>query len=348
MIKLLNKYLPFRSCTRIIPGILLFLIFSGCASDKKKIPDLTWPPPPDIPRIRYIKSIYGTGDFEKSFFEKIGEWITGKKPELFLFKPYGVSVDRKGKIYIADSGHGRVLCLDLEEEEYKLFGDKGRIKLRMPVGVFVDRMENVYVSDVLLDKVIVYNRIGETILVLGKKGEFDNPCGIFVSEKNNMLYIVDTRHHCVKVYFKDGLLHKVIGKRGSGDGEFNFPTNIWIDNDGKIYVTDTLNFRVQIFDRYGEFIEKFGKLGSRYGSFTKPKGIALDSDGQIYIADAELRNFQIFNTEKHLLTHVGSTGKKPGSFMLPAGMCIDKKDRIYVVDQLNQRVDVFQYIKQFQ
>ncbi len=348
MIALFRNYLSFRSCARIISGIMLFVILSSCATRQKRKPlDLVWPPPPDIPRIRYIRSIYGTEGIKKSFFAKFKEYLTGTRSGFFFVKPYGVSVDKKGKIYITDSARGRILRLDYENNKYKIFGGQGNIQLRMPIGVFVDKMENVYVTDPFLDKVIVYNKIGEIILILGKKDEFDNPAGIFVSEKNNLIYVVDTKHHCIKAYFKDGMLQRVIGKRGLGDGEFNFPTNIWIDNNGKVYVTDMFNFRVQIFDQNGKFIDKFGEAGSSHGFFSKPKGIAVDSDGHIYIADAELKNFQIYDMEKRLLTVVGTMGRKPGHFMLPAGMCIDSNDRIYVVDQFNRRVDVFQYLKEF-
>ena len=47
--------------TRIAIGMLLIIFLSGCAGDQKQLtdPDLVWPPAPDPPRIRYIKSIYG-------------------------------------------------------------------------------------------------------------------------------------------------------------------------------------------------------------------------------------------------------------------------------------------------
>jgi len=271
-----------KNINKIIFVLLGLCFLFGCATQKKKPQDLNlaWPPPPDISRIRYITSIYGTEGIKKTKFAIVKEWITGKKSGFFLLKPYGVYVDHLGKVYITDSTLGRVLRLDYDNHEYKLFGEGGPVPLYMPIGVCVDQLENVYVTDVYLDKVIVYNRIGETILIMGKKGEFDNPSGIFV--KYEKIYIVDTGHHCIKIYFKDGLLQKVIGKRGGGDGEFNFPTNIWVDDNGTIYVTDMLNFRVQIFNKTGEFMDKFGKPGSRYGFFSKPKGIAVDSDGHIY------------------------------------------------------------------
>ena len=154
--RLAGKY--YALCVRIISGILLFMLFSGCITRQKKKPlDLVWPPPPDIPRIRYLKSIYGTEGIKKSVYGKIKEWVTGEKVDFSLLKPYGIFVDKKGKVYIADSSQGAILCLDFERNKFKVFGDKGNIRLKMPIGVFVDRLENVYVTDPHIDKVIVCN-----------------------------------------------------------------------------------------------------------------------------------------------------------------------------------------------
>jgi DNA-binding beta-propeller fold protein YncE len=45
------------------------------------------------------------------------------------------------------------------------------------------------------------------------------------------------------------------GSSGSGEGEFDRPTDVAVDHDGVIYVSDWLNNRLQIFDETGKFID---------------------------------------------------------------------------------------------
>ena len=77
------------------------------------------------------------------------------------------------------------------------------------------------------------------------------------------LYVADSHLHRIFVYGTDGRFVGAWGARGSGKGEFNFPTNIALDGKGNVYVVDTGNFRVQVFDSEGRFLSAFGEAGDR-------------------------------------------------------------------------------------
>ena len=184
------------------------------------------------------------------------------------------------------------------------------------------------------------------MLFRSKDGEFDSLAGIAIDRARNLLYVVDSSRHQILCYSTtNGERVRSIGRRGSGDGELNFPTNVFVDRQGRVYVADTLNFRVQVFDATGAFVRTFGVLGDGPGTFNRPKGVAVDSEGHIYVADAAFDNFQIFDAEGQLLLYVGRGGFDAGQFMLPAGLYIDDRDRIFVADQGNSRVQVFQYVR---
>ena len=44
------------------------------------------------------------------------------------------------------------------------------------------------------------------------------------------------------------------GTSGTGEGEFNRPSGVAVDQDGVIYVADWLNDRLQVFDPEGQFV----------------------------------------------------------------------------------------------
>jgi DNA-binding beta-propeller fold protein YncE len=191
-----------------------------------------------------------------------------------------------------------------------------------------------------------YSPAGDLVIAIGHDGELENPAGMAIDGNRGLLYVADSKKHQVFCYSTaDGSSVRTIGRRGSEPGEFNFPTNVFVDKEGRLYVTDTLNFRIQSFDPEGMPLTAFGTLGDTPGSLNRPKGVGVDDEGHIYVADTSFNNFQIFDQAGQLLLFVGSVGSGPGEFFLPAGLFIDARNRVYVVDQGNARVQVFQYLR---
>ncbi len=321
------------------------LAAAGCASrgpQKEKL--LYWPLPPDEPRIAYVASYYGSGDFKNYSF-----WDTlfGTTYRVDVNHPYGVAA-ADGKIYVTvQMGRPSVCVIDPHERKVSFIGDSGAGRLTLPMAVAVSKDGIVYVADAQSARVFGYDAEGTLKISIGKTGEFRNPVGLAINEQLGRLYVVDSKEHRVDVFTLKGKPLFQFGKKGGEDGEFFFPSNIAIDaRNGNLYVVDTQNFRVQEFDRDGKFIRKFGHVGDSVGSFFRPRGIAVDSEGHVYVSDAAFDNFQVFNDAGQVLLFIGSTGIHAGQLQLPAGMYIDGNDTIYVADTLNNRVEVFQYLSE--
>jgi len=139
-----------------------------------------------------------------------------------------------------------------------------------------------------------------------------------------------------------GSVLQMIGKRGTGDGEFNYPTELRL-NGQELAVVDAMNFRVQVLSWSGEFRYSIGKIGDNVGMMFRPKGIGFDSEGHLYVVDGLWGVVQVFDSQGRLLYYFGQKGTGLGEFQLPAGLQIDKSDRIFVVDSYNHRVQVFHY-----
>lgn len=324
--------------------VSFLVLFAGCASykaeEREKI-DLVWPRHPAKPRIRYVERI--TGPPEPQSEKNLVDVFFGEGKAPSFRKLHGVAVDGTGRIYATDSG--RVWILDMEKKTFSFIGNEpGEGRLSNPIGIAVSSDGRVFVTDTALDRVFVYYN-GRLVGALGVRGEFEGAVGIALDEKKGLLYISDAKKHSVSVYSLNGYRKiRTMGKRGVESGEFNYPTNMDVDPDGRLYVVDTGNFRVQIFDNEGNFIKSLGEVGDTPGSFARPKGIALDSEGHIYVVDAAFQNFQIFDFEGNILLAVGSGGTSKGQFLLPAGITIDNEDRIYVVNQMPPTIQVFEYL----
>jgi sugar lactone lactonase YvrE len=306
--------------------------------------NLVWPPSPQTTRIKYIGSIAAPSESgeQKSWFSS---FLFGKEEPIELMsRPYGVFADAN-MVYVTDPGLALVHVFDLEGKKYFRIDKAKDEDLVSPIGIAVDKNGDIYISDSVLKKIFIFNREGKYIKETGSPEMFIRPAGIAIDE--DRIYIVDTHAHKVFIFLKkDGKFLLAFGGNGTGKGEFNYPTNIFIGKDGLLYITDSLNFRIQIFDSNGNFISSFGKHGDSLGDLSKPKGIAVDSEGHIYIADAHFDNVQIFDKDGSLLLTFGNTGRRSGEFTLPAGVFIDKNDRIYVADSYNNRIQMFQYLKE--
>ena len=44
------------------------------------------------------------------------------------------------------------------------------------------------------------------------------------------------------------------GNYGAGDGQFDYPRGIAVDESGYVYVVDTQNNRIQVFDSAGDYL----------------------------------------------------------------------------------------------
>ena len=336
-----------QACARRIAAALgLALAVGACAPAALKPEDqtpLVWPDEPDAPRIAFVKEFTRPDDFgiAKGFFQRLAEVIFGAGEERLL-RPMAVAAVN-GVVYVADPGAKGVHRFDPVAERYDLIVAEGGNPLPSPVGLARGGEGEVYVTDSVLAAVLVI-RPGAKVAVPIALPAMGQPTGIAFDAATGRLYVVDTTAHRVNVFNRDGTLRATFGQRGSGDGGFNYPTQIWREPRGRLYVTDSLNFRIQILNEQGRFLGKFGQAGDGTGDFMRQKGVATDRYGHVYVVDALLGAFQIFDDSGRLLLSVGDLGGKRGEFWLPTGIFVGDDDMIYIADSFNQRIQQFRYV----
>ncbi|MFI5398472.1 MAG: 6-bladed beta-propeller [Candidatus Binatia bacterium] len=331
---------------RLLVYIALAISLAGCAA-KPKIPDMLWPDPPDKPRIKYLGSVQSRYDLGGP---SLREMLVGNDKVRALYQPMGLALSEdQQRLYVVDQAWSFVFVFDLKAGGLRTIGDQERYPLTLPVGVALDAQENVYVSDTGTRTVRVYDKAGQFLRGIGKD-MLVRPTGVAIDRTRQRVYVVDTGQndspeaHRVKVFDLEGHLLQQIGRRGDKDGEFNFPTFVSLDAEGRLYVVDSVNNHVQVFDPDGKFLWKLGESGDRIGDFARPKGVALDSFGNIYVVDSRWSNIQIFNQQGQLLMIFAGLGSYPGLLMNPTAITIDRENKIYVADTFNKRVSMYQLI----
>jgi DNA-binding beta-propeller fold protein YncE len=320
---------------------------------------IVWPNPPAITRIKYLdyfccdKYVPKAPGKKNSWMDRMAggqteEQKQADKPLFALWTPYGVVVDSKGTLYVADGKVGAVFMFNTETKDLTMIKHGVQARFGDIIGLAIDDSDRLFVSDTKMHRILVFNKDHKVEGTIGD-GIVD-PGGMVVDNENRFLYVADAALDQVLVYDADKLtLIRKIGTAGKGHtltepGEFSVPTNVALDKDQNLYVSDTYNNRIEIFDADGNFIRAWGKNGDRPGTFARPKGIAIDVDGHVWVADAVQDRIQCFTPEGQLLIWMGGHGELPGQFRTPAGIFIDAKNRIFTTEQYPGRVQEFLYI----
>ena len=312
---------------------------------------LVWPAPPLTTRIEFVRSVVSDEDLyrDTTFGQRLANFLGGEKPTPNrIAEPMGLAVSDDGnRVYVADYAQHAVFVFDFAQKTFLKIGKEA--PLAQPVGLALDADENLYVVEQAKKGIRVIGRKGETIRFITDPS-VERPSGIAIDRERGKIYLADTAHtksetHNVKIFNLEGELVGTVGRgKGSGPGEFLFPTYVSVDAQGNLYVTDTLNSRVQLFDSGGNYVRNFGERGTSWGMFDKPKGVATDSFGNVYVVDSGWSNVQIFNPKGQVLLFFGGRGPIPGMLKNPTAIAIDKQNRIYVADYLNHRVEMYRLV----
>ncbi len=319
---------------------------------------LVWPNPPAPTRLKYLnyfccdKYVPEPEKKKSSWMDRMagGETAEQKradKPLFALWTPYGLAVDSKGNIYVADGKVGAIFIFNAETKDLKMIKNGVHARFGDIIGLAIDDSDRLFVSDTKLHHILVFDK-DRKIEGSISEGVVD-PGGMAIDNENRFLYVADAALDQVLVYDADKLnLIRRIGTAGrkhtlTEPGQFSVPTNVAVDADANLYVTDMYNNRIEVFDAEGNFIRAWGKQGDRPGTFSRPKGIAIDSDGHVWVTDAVQDILQCYTADGKFLMWMGGHGLFPGQFRALAGLYIDKNNRIFTSEQYPGRVQMFRY-----
>ncbi len=227
----------------------------------------------------------------------------GQATTVPLFNPHGVAVDAQGNVYIADTGHSKVLKVSPAGQATTIAGtgvqgfsgDGGAAsaaQLALPRNVFVAPNGTVYISDYGNNRVRKIDGAGVITTVAGN-GDV-----------------------------------QFTGDGGPGpNAGVSGPLGLALDAAGNLYIADNGHDRIRKVDTTGiittavgnsAFVDPFkdGNLATET-RIIAPKGIAIDAQGTLYFSDSGF----------HRVRKVGAT--KPGkkitgsfsslSFTVPVG-----------------------------
>ena len=133
----------------------------------------------------------------------------------------------------------------------------------------------------------------------------------------------------------------ILGKTGTGAGEFIKPIGIAIDDDGFIYVSDAGNHRIQKFTSTGNVIRSWGDKGKEKGQLDRPMHISFGPDNYLYVAEFLNDRVQVFDKNGVFIRFIGIKDDGSSYFNAPSGVVVDLQGNIYVTDFYHHQIKKF-------
>ncbi|MGZ5199169.1 MAG: gluconolaconase [Telluria sp.] len=232
--------------------------------------------------------------------------------------PSALALDRKGNLYVADTGNHAIRRIAPDGKVTTLAGDgtpgyadgKGpQARFNGPVGIAVDRAGVVYVADTYNDRIrrIAPDGSVSTIAGVGQPGDtdgaaaaFDTPTALAVAG-DGTLFVADTGNDAVRKIAKDGTVSTFAAPpAGERRPVLREPMGLALARDGYLYVACGSGGRILELAPDGSYHPlqhadparrtEYGSDGNvrLYG----PRGLALARDGSVLAADALTRQVE--------------------------------------------------------
>jgi|GEM_PF-1121150 len=126
---------------------------------------------------------------------------------------------------------------------------------------------------------------------------------------------------------------KIIGSRGAGEGQYQYPAGIDTDNKGNLYILDSLGKKIITFSPEGKFIREFFFNARAVRDFT------VTDSGNVLIPDYSDSRLLVFDSKgSSLPDQTWAAGSIQGMVRIPgAGGLLVARDGLYYIIILDSR-----------
>ncbi|HJR09744.1 MAG TPA: NHL repeat-containing protein [Pyrinomonadaceae bacterium] len=239
--------------------------------------------------------------------------------------PFGIAVDARGNVYVADAGESNRIRKIAASDDAKAVaatvttlaggaegfadGTGGAASFNTPSAIAVDAGGNLYVADTSNNRIRKVTPEGSVTTLAGDgtagwrdgaaaSAQFNAPVGVAVDARGERVYVADTYNDRIRlITTTDGQVTTIAGGSAPGyaDGAgaaalFDTPCALALAADGSLFIADTGNHRLRKLSPDGQ-VSTLALVhaadGSQFDGAFEPVGLALTHDNFLYVAERE-------------------------------------------------------------
>ena len=224
-------------------------------------------------------------------------------------EPVGIAVDASGRVFLSDSGNGRVLLLSSAGTTAQVYST-GSASLASAVGIAVDAAGNIYLADPdSSHSPIRTSALGMEVSTCN----VDWAHGVAL-DAAGYAYATDwTTSSTLKLASNCSTLAAFTSSQATS------PNDVAVDDAGNVYVSS--NDVVVMFGPGGQVLSTFTTSNPAMGAW----GVAADHSGRLYIADRQ-------NGRVVSFTGAGATPTFLTGLLDPCDVAVDSDNNLYIAE----------------
>ena len=206
-----------------------------------------------------------------------------------LDQPAGIATDAAGHVWVADTGHDRVVEFSPAGRVLAVFGSpgSGRGQLDQPVALAVTPFGDVWVADQGNSRVEEFSASGRYRTSFA----VPTPAGVGLDTRGD-IWVSSPAYapgNSVREFSPAGHQLRSFGTTQAGYGDLGDPGGIAVGPGGRIYVAQPDYGLVSVFSPAGTLLHRVrpaAGTGRADEDLEFPQGLAVTATGQIWVADS--------------------------------------------------------------
>ncbi len=233
-----------------------------------------------------------------------GSFGSGTQPDGRFIQIGGVATDNAGRVYVADTGSGRIEVFDSGEAGNGYIRSVGEGTLQQPVGVEVDLRNRIYVADQGRDKVVQFDTFNRGAPFMREWGGSGTELGkmsiprFIHADRSGLVYNTEAGNGRVQWFTPRDKQMVPVSAFGTADPPtFENPEGLTRDDGlGQFYVSNfsATDGAVRVYDSRGLFLGQLAGPGSGPGQVKSPRGLAIDPLGRPIVTDSGNNRILVF------------------------------------------------------
>ncbi|MEA2497566.1 MAG: tripartite motif-containing protein 71, partial [Thermoleophilaceae bacterium] len=216
----------------------------------------------------------------------------------------GVATDNAGRVYVADTGAGRIEVFESGEFANTYLRSIGEGKLVQPVDVEVDLRNRIFVTDQGTDKVVEFDTLNDGAPYMREWGGTGTELGrmsgprFIYTDSTGLAFNTEAGNIRVQWFAPKDKQMQPVSAFGTADpAVFNNPEGLTLDPAVRqFYVSNNsaTDGAVRVYDSRGLYLGQVAGPGSGRGQVNSPRGLAIDPLGRLIVADSGNNRLDLF------------------------------------------------------